>query len=87
MLAFQSGSFQQSLESLTANQLNFLRALLSGATSFASQAVVNEFDLGSPSSVNTVRKSLESSEIIDTMNGIITIQDPLFQLWLRRNVS
>jgi uncharacterized protein len=87
MLSFQSGNFQQSVESLTANQLNFLRALLSGVTNFSSQSVVNKFDLGSPSSVSTVRKSLESSEIIDTMDGIITIQDPLFQIWLRRNIS
>ena len=87
MLSFQSGNFQQSLESLTANQLNFLRALLSGATSFTSQSVVNKFDLGSPSSVSTVRKSLESSEIIDTMNTATTIQDPLFQIWLRRVLS
>ncbi len=87
MLSFQSGNFQQDLESLTANQLNFLRAVLSGVTSFTSQSVVNKYDLGSPSSVSTVRKSLESSEIIDIMNGVITIQDPLFQLWLKRNIS
>lgn len=87
MLSFQSGNFQQDLESLTANQLNFLRALLSGVTNFTSQSVVNKFDLGSPSSVSTVRKSLESSEIIDIMDGVITIQDPLFQLWLKRNIS
>lgn len=87
MLMFQSGNFQQDLEALTANQLNFLRALLNGATNFTSQPVVNKFDLGSPSSVSTVRKSLESSEIIDVMDGVVTIQDPLFQTWLRRNIS
>ena len=86
MLSFQSGNFQHDLEALTANQLNFLRALLNGETNFTSQSVVNKFDLGSPSSVTTVRKSLESSEIIDVMNGVVTLQDPLFQIWLGRNV-
>ena len=87
MLSFQSGNFQQELETMTANQLNFLRALLNGETNFTSQFVVNKFDLGSPSSVTTVRKSLESSEIIDVMNGVITVQDPLFEIWLSRNIS
>lgn len=87
MLSFRSGNFQEDLESLTANQLNFLRALLNGETTFASQSVVSKYSLGSPSSVSTVRKALETYEIIDSMNSVTTIQDPLFQIWLKRALS
>lgn len=69
-------------ESLTTRQLRFLQAVIAGQAALTSQAVIKAYDLGTSANVIRLRRALEDKEIIDVLDGRVTILDPLFQNWL-----
>jgi hypothetical protein len=69
-------------ETLTVNQLNLLRALISGETALSSQEVLSKYRLISSANVNRSRKSLVDKEILDINAGAISFQDPNYKSWL-----
>ena len=69
-------------ESLTDNQLNFLRAVVSGETAFSSAKVLSNYRLGMSANVNRARKSLIEKDILDDKAGKISFQDPMYRYWL-----
>lgn len=69
-------------ESLTVNQLNFLKALMAGETALSSAEVLTKYRLGSSATVNRARSALIEKEILDLNAGVISFQDPLYQSWL-----
>ena len=76
--------FQTITESLTLNQINFLKALINGVKQFSSKQTIDEYSLGTSASVNRTKKTLYEKEIIDTDVNGITILDPVYKLWLKR---
>lgn len=77
--------FTQQTESLTTYQLNFLRAILQGVYSdFGKSAIRDEYNLGSYSNVSRIKSSLIDKELIDTVDGLVYIADPLLRIWLRK---
>jgi hypothetical protein len=74
------------LENLTALQINFLLAIVDGIHhEFSKKEVINKYNLGTSANINRVKKSLEQKELIDIYPQKITINDPVFQLWLKRS--
>ncbi|MCR4847546.1 MAG: AAA family ATPase [Bacteroidales bacterium] len=80
-----SGIFIEQIESLTTYQMNFLRAVLAGVNrGFGEKAVRDNYDLGVPSNITRLKKSLIDKELVEiTENGII-IGDPVLRVWLKK---
>lgn len=83
-----SALFIQQTEHLTPYQLNFLNAMLNGVESdFAKEATRGQYQLGSYSNIARVKTALIEKELIDTEKGKIVFADPVFPLWLQRNIK
>ena len=73
------------LETLTALQINFLIAIAEGNyNGFSKKEIINKYNLGSSANISRVKKSLEQKELIDIYPQKITMNDPVFQLWLKK---
>jgi hypothetical protein len=76
--------FEKQTESLTANQLNFLRAIIDGVSSeFSSKAVIDKYQLGSSAGISVIKRALINKELIEIENRRPVIADPVLALWLR----
>lgn len=77
--------FIQQTESLTAYQMNFLRAIVSGVTSdFGEQNIREDYQLGSSSNIQRLKSALIARDLIDTDGKNYTLTDPVFSMWFRR---
>ncbi len=77
--------FQQQTRSLTAYQLNFLRAISDGINSaFTTQKVISNYKLGSSANVGKIKKSLIEQEIITENNKTYFFSDPIMQIWFKK---
>jgi AAA+ ATPase superfamily predicted ATPase len=79
--------FTNILDMLTARQLGFLKAIISKETGFSSKTVLKKYDLGTSANVKNLKKSLLEKDIIDILSRQnIVLQDPVFEIWLKREV-
>lgn len=75
------------LGGLTSLQINFLRAISDGIhTGFSRMEILENYKLGTSANITRVRKSLEDRELIDISHESITFNDPVFQLWFKKEV-
>ena len=77
---------EKQTENLSSYQLNFLRALVDGATELSSAEVINKYNLASSSNVAIIKKALIKKELIDTENRKIVIADPVLKAWIKREL-
>lgn len=76
--------YQKETDQLTNLQLNFLKGLCKGETNFTSTAFLQTYGIGASGNIRRIKEALENKEIIDIAGKIITLSDPLFELWLKR---
>jgi hypothetical protein len=76
--------YQKEADHLTNFQLNFLKALADGVTSFTKRAVLSDYDLGSSANVKRIKEALQNKEIIDVFGKEVQFNDPMFELWLKK---
>ncbi|MCL2097295.1 MAG: ATPase [Bacteroidales bacterium] len=74
--------FVGQIETMTATQINFLKAVLDGETAFSSQENLQKYRLGSSANLKNIKNALISREIIDISANKVEILDPIFKLWL-----
>lgn len=80
--------FQRDIESMTELQLNVLVAIADGIeTGLSTKDVISKYHLVSSSNIQQVKKSLISKEFIDTEGSRIFISDPIFKLWIKKNIK
>lgn len=80
--------FQRDIESMTELQLNVLVAIADGIeTGLSTKEVISKYHLVSSSNIQQVKKSLISKEFIDTEGSRIFISDPIFKLWIKKNIK
>jgi len=85
LISQNSSIFIEQTQSLTSYQLNFLRAILYGVNNgFNEKEVRESFDLGVPSNVARLKKSLVDKELIEYTENGVEIGDPVLRLWLKR---
>jgi hypothetical protein len=85
MLNQNSQLFLQQIESLTAYQMNFLKAIARGVhTDFTSKEVLTSHDLGTKSNVSRIQAMLTQKELIEKTPAGIVLTDPVFALWFTR---
>lgn len=79
--------FTNILDALTARQAAFLRTIINGEQNFSSKEVLKKYDLGTSANIKNLKKSLLEKDIIDILpKKKIVLQDPVFELWLKREV-
>jgi hypothetical protein len=77
--------FMEQTKALTTFQMNLLRAIIAGQHSgFASQEILEKFQLGTKSNVSKMQKTLIEKDFIELRQDGLYISDPVLQLWLQR---
>lgn len=77
--------FMEQTKALTTFQMNLLRAIIAGQHSgFASQEILEKFQLGTKSNVSRMQKTLIEKDFIELRQDGLYISDPVLQLWLQR---
>lgn len=72
-------------ETLTTQQLNYLKALIAGETAITSTEVMHRYRISSPTAVTRSRKTLIEKDILDKKAGVVSFQDPIYAYWLKHN--
>lgn len=70
-------------ETLTTQQLNYLRALLAGEKSISSTEVMHRYRISSPTSIARSKAALVKNDILDNQAGRYSFQDPIYAYWLK----
>lgn len=80
--------FIQQTESLSAYQMNFLRALANGVhTGFTRSEILETYQLGTAANISRLKKALTEKDLIMmTAPKKLEISDPILALWLKRRV-
>lgn len=79
--------FEKQTESLTTNQLNFLRAVIESPDSeLSSQEILHKYQLGSSANVVAIKKALLKKELIEIEKRKVIIPDPILKEWLRKEL-
>lgn len=80
--------FIQQTESLSAYQMNFLRALANGVhTGFTRSEILDTYQLGTAANISRLKKALTEKDLIMmTVPKKLEISDPILTLWLKRRV-
>lgn len=77
--------FEKQTESLSAYQMNFLRALVDGINSeFTSAEILQKYQFGSSANVSIIKRALIKKELIETENKQVQLADQVMKLWLKR---
>ena len=80
--------FIQQTESLSAYQMNFLRALTNGVhTGFTRSEILDTYQLGTAANISRLKKALTEKDLImRSAPKKLEISDPILALWLKRRV-
>lgn len=80
--------FIQQTESLSAYQMNFLRALANGVhTGFTRSEILDTYQLGTAANISRLKKALTEKDLIMmTVPKKLEISDPILALWLKKRV-
>ena len=79
--------FQREIEGLTELQLNLLKAVANGVdTGFSKKEIIKKYRLESSTNVQGVKKAMIKKDLIDVDGSVITFNDPIFKLWIKRNI-
>lgn len=85
IIAIHEPRFQGIMYNLTSYQVSFLKAVLDGVVKFSAGEVIQKYGLNSSANVKRLRDALLKKEIIVfDKDDIPSLQDPLFEYWVRR---
>ena len=76
--------FQNVTDSLTATQVNFLKALLDEAAQLSSRDTIEQYNLGTSANIPRIKEALINKEIIDVNGNEISFLDPMYKHWLKK---
>ena len=74
--------FTNLTEELTVQQLNYMKALLSGESSLSSTEVMTKYGISSATSANRSKSTLIKKDILDNAEGKPEFLDPVYRYWL-----
>ncbi|MCR6642973.1 MAG: ATP-binding protein [Sporocytophaga sp.] len=76
--------YQKEVESISATQLNLLKAIVKGEFQLTSAQVMNTYQLGTPRNVSKNKVILLNADIVHEINNTYEFLDPAFELWFRK---
>jgi len=77
--------FDTMTQTLTNQQLCLLRAMSAGEKNLTSKAVMDKYKLSSPTMISRARKALVEKDILDSIAGVYSFQDPVYAYWLKHH--
>lgn len=77
--------FTHTMEELKPTQVEYLRAVCDGVTSWNSVETLKKYKMGTAANVKNLKAALEKREIITSFPKQIELQDPVFETWLRES--
>jgi hypothetical protein len=72
-------------ETMTSQQVYFLKALLAGEKAISSTAVMHKYHLTSSTSVTRSKETLIKNDVLDKSNNALSFQDPIYKYWLKHH--
>ena len=85
LIAQNNNLFIEQTQSLTAYQINFLRAVIDGVSNgFGELEIRDRYNLGSPSNITRLKKSMIEKELVELTKDGYVIGDPVLKLWLKQ---
>ena len=76
--------YRFTMSNLTANQVNFMRAVCDGVQRFSSSEVLKNYNLNSSANVFRLKEALQKKEIVTfDAEDKATVIDPMFENWLK----
>ena len=76
--------YQKEIESISATQLNLLKAVVKNETKFMGASVMLHYQLGTPRNVSKNKNILINNDLIHDINGLFEFVDPAFELWFKK---
>lgn len=70
-------------ETLTTQQLNYLKAFIAGEKAMSSTDVMHRYQISSTTSIARSKAALIKNDILDNKAGEISFQDPIYAYWLK----
>ena len=70
-------------ETLTTQQLNYLKALIAGEKAISSTEVMHRYQISSTTSIARSKAALIKNDVLDNKAGEISFQDPIYAYWLK----
>lgn len=70
-------------ETLTTQQLNYLKVLIAGEKAISSTDVMHRYKISSTTSIARSKAALIKNNILDNKAGEISFQDPIYAYWLK----
>ena len=70
-------------ETLTVQQLNYLKALIAGEKAISSTKVMHRYKISSTTSIARSKAALIKNDVLDNKAGEISFQDPIYAYWLK----
>ena len=70
-------------ETLSTQQLNYLRALIEGNKTMSNADVLHRYNISSATSAIRSKAALIKNDILDNKGGEISFQDPIYAYWLK----
>ena len=70
-------------ETLTTQQLNYLKALIAKEKAITSTDVMHRYKISSTTSIARSKAALIKNDILDNKAGEISFQDPIYAYWLK----
>ncbi|MFO7852346.1 MAG: AAA family ATPase [Bacteroidota bacterium] len=77
--------YQSQAESLSATQLNLLKAIASSEEKLTSTKVMSRYKMGTPRNVSKNRDILINNDIVQRRGSGFEFIDPTFEIWFRQN--
>jgi uncharacterized protein len=75
--------FMNTIETLSALQINLLKAIVNQEPILSSIETLNKYKLGTSGNVVKAKKALLSKQILRTNNGTFSFLDPIFRFWFK----
>ena len=76
--------FDTITQTLTNQQICLLRAMSADEKKLTSKAVMDRYNLASPTMISRARKALLEKDILDNVAGTYSFQDPIYAYWLKK---
>jgi len=73
--------YQNECDTLTASQLNLLKAISDNEQSLTSVETMNRYNMGTPQNVSKNKKMLQNRDIIEKTRDGLVFLDPVFKRW------
>ena len=79
--------YQRDTEEMSATQLNFMKAVASGAKkNLSSTDAISRYGLGTSANVTKIKRHLLAKEFIDVRSKEVSFIDPVYELWFQKEV-